>query len=176
MVSIELWAIGDGRSINIWKDQWLLQDKTLENFVDQLSIHMENWTVGDLVDGSGARNLSLLDRILQDSILRKFNALLPPDQDIGLDVRLWPGKKLKEFFVASAYNFLHDVSPSMKRMEWKKVWNLEAAKRIRCFGWQTLHGRLLTNQCRRKWGLGNPFCQNCPSQEESTLYLLRLCL
>lgn len=61
---------------------------------------MESWTVSDLVDETGAWNLSLLEGILLPSLMRNFNGLLPPNQDLGSDVRLWPGKNLGEFSVA----------------------------------------------------------------------------
>lgn len=99
MVSLESWAVGDGRSINIWKDRWLFQDKSLENYIEQVPPHMECWTVSDLVDDLGAWNLSLLDGVLAPSLIRTFDALLPPNHDIGPDVRLWLGKKLGEFCV-----------------------------------------------------------------------------
>lgn len=74
--------------------------------------------------------------------------------DLGPDSRICPGERLGSFSVASAYK-LPSVTFGERGMTWWKcIWRLNVSERIRCFAWQLMHGKLLTNKACHKWGLG----------------------
>lgn len=105
----------------------------------------------------------------------KFASILPPRQHGGVDVRLWPGNKLGEFLISSAYAMLQGFTEMDIQKEWKKIWRLKVPERIRCFVWQFKHDRLFTNYHRSKWGIGDSFCPVCYVCIETTLHILRDC-
>lgn len=82
--------------------------------------------------------------------------MLPCHNDNGGNVRIWPGDRLGDFTVASAYRLLHDFHELEVSSLWKNVWKLNVAEHVRNFIGQTMHGCLLTNQWRHCSRFGLP--------------------
>lgn len=101
--------------------------------------------------------------------------MLPPHPDNGSDVPLWPGDRMGEFSISSAYQMLQGIFGQDCIAQWKHIWNLEVPERIRCFAWQISHGRLVTNDWKFRRGLGDPYCHYCSSAVGSVLHVLRDC-
>lgn len=79
------------------------------------------------------------------------------------------------FFVASAYQILHGHFGVVHLQNWNLVRKMQVLERVRFFAWQVNHGRLKTNEWKFRRGLGDPYCNNCPSVVESVLHILRDC-
>ncbi|KAK7267371.1 hypothetical protein RIF29_20042 [Crotalaria pallida] len=101
--------------------------------------------------------------------------MLPPSQDNGADMRIWPGTKLGDFSISSAYSLICGHGNNDKDPFWKKIWQIEAPERVRSLIWRINHGRLPTNEKRHKWGLSSPYCYHYYDKIESIIHVLRDC-
>lgn len=88
-------------------------------------------------------------------------ALVPPTHDDPIDKRIWLGDRLGSFFISSAYALLRAVDDSKMHNKWRIIWKVDVPECVRFFVWQLLHGKLLTNTMKHRWGLGTPFCPVC---------------
>lgn len=96
--------------------------------------------IKDLVDDQGEWNRNMLESLFPHNIVQRIVTILPPNLEAGNDRRLWPGNKLGQFSVSSAYkqiNYFHNL-------ETTGIWKLAVPQRILVFVWQVAHGRLKT--------------------------------
>ncbi|PNX73126.1 hypothetical protein L195_g029024 [Trifolium pratense] len=128
-----VWQLGDGNNINFWLDKWIPGGNSLFSTTNQ----------------------SFIDTTL--SVL----ALPAPTVTDGQDSIGWGGTSTRNFTVQSAY-----VSQSARGQtiegDWKGLWSWKGPYRIQTFMWIAAHEHMLTNNRRRKWGVGiSPTCSEC---------------
>jgi hypothetical protein len=87
---------------------------------------------------------------------------------------VWPGNRMGEFTVSSAYGMLAKNQMDGNTTRWRRIWKLGVIERIRVFVWQISHDRLLTKQKLARWQLGNAYCDNCHF-DETIIHALRDC-
>lgn len=161
--------------VDFWNDRWLDHFTPLRHMVDNIPAHLAARKVKDLVDLQGQWNFDLLEQICPPHVAQRFRAILPPDEELGSDRRIWPGNRLGEFSVAGAYEVVSGFHRVVSSKVWSRIWRLAVPERVKMFVWQILHGKLLNNERKHKWGLGAPFCPFCPDESETILHVLRYC-
>lgn len=82
---------------------------------------------------------------------------------------------MERFSVSSAYHLIMKSSSLQTASKWTRLRKIDIIERIKAFGWQLLHNRLLTNSRKARWGLGSAFCSHCRFFEETSLHVLRDC-
>lgn len=167
--------MGNGRSINIWRDNWLPRDMGLKvsgrrrpcclRRVDQL-----------LLDGGRAWNSSLLQRCFWahdvEAILQI--KIAGPEYE---DVLAWQRERTGCFSVRleQAKQGLQASSahPLVARPLWRKIWQLQVPNKVRIFAWKVAHGALPTklNKWRRRLEHTNE-CVICGLEAESEYHAL----
>jgi hypothetical protein len=169
------WGIGNGTQIRFWEDIWIDKKMRLIDAIDTIPDDKREWRLCDVVTETGSWNYEELERLLPANLIMKLVARMPPTADVGPDVPLWPGEKMGNFSVASAYQLLTGGNLPDSEKKWNKVWRLDTLERIRVFMWQVLHDRIQTNWRTAKWNLTEPYCSHCGQMEETTLHVLRDC-
>ncbi|GAU40657.1 hypothetical protein TSUD_83360 [Trifolium subterraneum] len=153
----EAWSIGDGLTVNCWKDIWIDTSTRLGEFVDTLPNNVTNWRVHDLVDNNNEWKLQALELLLPGNIIGKIKLLPPPCIEDGPDMRVWTGDQKGNFTISSAYRMICGFTNIEVEPMWQTIWKLRAPERVRCFAWQIAHGRLPTNKMISRWANSAPF-------------------
>ncbi|CAN1729813.1 Putative ribonuclease H protein At1g65750 [Linum perenne] len=100
----------------------------------------------------------------------------PPADVHGDDVWSWDDETNKNFSIRSAYKLITKTDGAPTSTNWKQVWNWRCPNKIRYFMWLATHGRLLTNEERRRRNIAaNGNCPCCSRGAETTSHVLREC-
>lgn len=171
----QFWAVGNGDSIRAWEDKWVSSSLCMAEEVQSIPSSVRDWKVSNMVDDQGQWKITEFNQFLPADIVKQIMALLPPAVGRGDDTRLWPRNRLGTFSISSAYHLLCGEHQGVNGC-WKKLWKTRSIERIKVFGWQMLHNKLLTNARKAQWGLGSADCPRCVAIEETCLHVLRDCL
>jgi hypothetical protein len=171
----EEWSIGNGRSVQAWRDKWLEGGIVLAHCMEHIPTEIDQWKVADMVDDEGNWKTHTLSLLLPPDIIRKITALPPPMDADGADERSWLGDRMGRFTISSAYKLVCGYHELETNAIWKRIWSLEAPERIRCFIWRMRYGRIPTNKVCNRWGYGTPYCDHCVGEEETVIHALRDC-
>uniref|UniRef100_A0A2N9EC60 Reverse transcriptase domain-containing protein n=1 Tax=Fagus sylvatica TaxID=28930 RepID=A0A2N9EC60_FAGSY len=174
------WKVGDGRSINVWRDKWLpvtpggQQDENSGLLVRDLIDEDRNWWNEELID-------MVFDRRIATAIKRiQLVNMHSKDQPF------WGETSTGEFSVSSAYEMLlkEESSPLSAessnageiRDTWRKVWKLRIPGKVKHFLWRACSEALPTNHnlYRRKI-INNQLCNFCERAVETTSHVLWAC-
>ena len=179
-----VWRVGDGKSINIWNQRWLLEENhrkvispppavLLSSTVSELMIpNSQQWDFQliDLIfqpyDASAIKNISLSSRAHKDRLY-------------------WPGSKNSHYSVKSGYRFLVEeelkTMPSSSNWEqmstiWKSVWSLQVPRKLQMFTWRAFKDSLPTKlNLIRRHILMDPVYELCQSTTEDILHVVWSC-
>jgi hypothetical protein len=165
----------DGNLIHAWRDKWLGSNIVLAQNMEHIPPDVSQWTVAEMVNDSGNWKMEILSSLLPMDLVNKIKALPPPRDADGSDERVWPGDRLRQFTVSSAYKMLAGYRELEIDDMWRCIWKLNVPERIRHFIWRLRYGRLPTNKACHRWGFGAPYCVHCVSAEESIIHVLRDC-
>ncbi|GAU31911.1 hypothetical protein TSUD_270960 [Trifolium subterraneum] len=168
------WHVGDGASVDAWKQAWLDEGLCIEQHV-AIPNHLQGLKVCDLVDSDGKWNWTLLDDWLPIHLKNKVAAILPPDMNNGSDERIGVGGKKCNFSISNMYHNLCSFNKRNVNPMWCKVWKLQVPERVRTFMWLVMHKRLLTNSLKSSMGLGHAMCNFCSDVEETIIHVMRDC-
>jgi ribonuclease HI len=168
------WAVGDGHKVSLWDDVWLNENQRLSDFDIVIPTNARNWKLKDIVDDRGNWRFDMINNIVPVNIIHRLYAIVPPNTDNGIDMLVWPGNRMGEFTVSSAYDMLAKNQMDGNTTRWRRIWKLGVIERIRVFVWQISHDRLLTKQKLARWQLGNAYCDNCHF-DETIIHALRDC-
>ncbi|XP_038719958.1 uncharacterized protein LOC120012588 [Tripterygium wilfordii] len=179
-----VWRIGDGRSVRIWKDNWLGEPLIWD---ENLRLHgfLEEDRVVVLMDANmGWWNMDLIAAIFPEDIASKiFRIPLYPRN--GPDQLSWNGTKSGVFSVKSGYH----RSLSQKRMMeasssfrngreglWRSVWSLKSHASTQVFLWRVLNNALPTysNLLSRRV-ITDARCPLCHKSVESLIHVMWTC-
>ena len=58
-----------------------------------------------------------------------FNTIVPPENENGKDLRLWPGSRSGKYTVAATYDLLCDFHSLNVDSNWRKIWSLEVPEK-----------------------------------------------
>ncbi|XP_059658396.1 uncharacterized protein LOC132304678 [Cornus florida] len=182
------WQIGDGASVQCWKDNWLPNIKNssvtssstgaiVSLLVDLIHHDVHRWN-SDLV--SRSFNKRDCDLILQ----------IPFSLNGGLDCKIWGASKSGRFSVSSAYSVASSLLGPISSMPcvegssfsagssamWRSVGDVQAPQKIQLFLWQSLHDRIPVNEHLLFRGASvSPCCPVCEGGVKTVDHLLCTC-
>ena len=173
------WNIGDGKCVSFWKDKWIPNFGSLENYASgTLSAEELNKNVANYTSNRGDWNWHMLNNLLLEYICKWMATIIPPHPHSGKNVVRWPLLKDGEFSVKSAYDSLMEGQNEPDREEtiWKKIWNWKGLESYKTFMWlsikrdfsQTLEGWHCSFQVMI-------LVQYAKKQPKSVLHVLRDC-
>ena len=178
------WRIGDGKSINVYNDNWLPGKGSAK----VLSPHL------GVLDGAQVAALTKNDtrnwdqNVLQQHFLSfevsriKAIPLCWTDQE---DCLICPGCKDSNYSVKTGYQLLCESEnlgatsssdSSKQTLFWKRIWKLHIPNKIKVFLWRVCSNALptLENLKKRKI-LEDAKCKACLTAEEDTLHAIWNC-
>jgi hypothetical protein len=178
-----IWRVGDGKSINVWGDNWLPNFGSL-NFQPELTLPRDA-KVSDLIDVSvRGWNCGLIDNCFPAYVANIIKniplcPLFPPDKII------WNGTSSRSFSVKNAYHMALDLLKQKNgecsysvgnRDFWKKIWSTNVSNVSKKFLWRACQNALPTKQnLFRKGVVENDICTCCQLEGESVVHALWCC-
>jgi hypothetical protein len=171
------WKIGNGQSINIWEDNWLVWQNGFRIHTPYNGHNNIN-TVSDIMLSQPYNrwNDQLIDSIfmpMEGEFIKQTPLILEPIED----QLMWPHTKQGSYTVKSGYNLLvkwHNVdSPSSTSTAnntkfRKKLWSLPTIPRHKALIWRIIQRAIPVRSELNKRGIPCPVvCPRCFQQEES---------
>lgn len=172
-----LWRVGNGASINCWRDNWLPHVGALEGFLLHTPSMVESaMRVKDLVNEQGEWSGVRISNLVPDEIAQIILKMTPPCQDKREDRVAWKLAKDGCFTSKLAYESLLDVSLNFSNPVLKLIWAWKGPERYRLHLWKVFYGILVTNDFRFRRGIASSAsCSVCNRGEETLFHLLRDC-
>ncbi|GMI80336.1 hypothetical protein HRI_001702900 [Hibiscus trionum] len=173
-----IWSVGDGHSVDFWRDMWLGEVGALRDHVSDSSLRdgLPLVSVADMVADNGSWRWPAFQHLLPQVILMRLAAVLPPQQVGVADGVGWKWEARKEFSVRSAYQVRSGSVSSSSESVWKVINHFRGLQRIKVFLWLLGCGKLLTNDERlRRYMAANSHCGVCGTSGESVDHLFRTC-
>lgn len=182
------WQVGNGSSINIWDDKWLIEKQG--NKVNTVQSEACNLTkVKDLMHQNKAGwNVELLRQTFSDDEVQIIQRI--PTSALGVtDRMIWIATKYGQFSVTSGYELAklgqrraageEGLSSRVEQEEdglWKKVWNMDIKKKVQHFIWRACHNKLPVGVSLQKRGIGvDGICKQCGEGMETMEHLFFHC-
>ena len=175
------WRIGDGSSVKIFKDSWLLGAQS-GRVLSPIYILSEEATVDQLIDrDSWWWNSALVDLIFIPSEAQLIKSIL-----VCLSAQrnflVWPHSRTGMYQVHSEYHLLcelhgNEMASSLdidgQRKFWNSLWKLNIPNKVKIFLWRACTDSIPTmlNLCKRKI-VPSSACNHCHVGEESVLHAL----
>ena len=135
------WRVGDGESINVWRDT-CLPSKFLPFMSSQAVSGLENIRVWELIkSGTNEWNLELLQQLFCARDISMIESIPLCSRKVD-DTLFWPFTPSGSYIVKSGYRFLYKAQ-SMDNNDynlednglWKRVWGLKTQPKIKNFLW-----------------------------------------
>ncbi|XP_042477704.1 uncharacterized protein LOC122059071 [Macadamia integrifolia] len=145
------WIVGNGQSINFWKDRWWGSESIVEKVqgLDDI-FQTTNARVGDFISNFEWQILEARSNLLKDVFNRIRGIKLP--HYAMVDHCVWSLTTSREFSSCSAWK---DIRARNRKAPWKStIWFKRLLPRLFTFGWRIVHEKLSTNDLIRK--RGNP--------------------
>ncbi|XP_056842864.1 uncharacterized protein LOC130495483 [Raphanus sativus] len=172
------WAVGNGQSINVWRDPWL----SLTEQECPMGLPSEKYAtllVSDLLEPDSGN----WDRELIQILFPEYESktlCIKPSLTGAPDKLIWLGTKYGEYSSKSGYyTAIEDLlleDPAEASFNWKKnVWALDVAPKVKNFSWKILKraipvgARLVERHIDT-----DPRCKRC-GQNESITHMLFQC-
>ncbi|CAH9135001.1 unnamed protein product, partial [Cuscuta epithymum] len=170
------WRIGNGKSVNIWRDPWL-PDRSYPKPVSQVIQGLEETKVEGLIS-NGNREWD------RDLVFELFNPRdmslilgLPLSQRDVPDRIFWPLEDKGNFSVKSCYRALvGEVNSSGHKVNWTSMWKFDIPPKVKSFFWQTCAGHLPTaDKLLKRRVACQSICPVCSQEEETLLHIFGSC-
>jgi hypothetical protein len=181
-----IWRVGNGRSINIWKDHWV--PAMASRKIDTLRGRVVLSTVDKLIDPlTGTWDEAQLSEIFNPLDVQRI-LQIPLSPNMEDDFIAWNCTKNYQFSVRSAYylEWNHQYGSTLRRADgqgtmnknpvWEIVWKLKVPAKIKIFSWRALHGLIpgvgvLANRHIKV----SPECPICKQGSEDIMHLMFTC-
>uniref|UniRef100_A0A2N9GTN8 Reverse transcriptase domain-containing protein n=1 Tax=Fagus sylvatica TaxID=28930 RepID=A0A2N9GTN8_FAGSY len=171
------YMVGDGNSINIWKDPWV---PWLEDFKPKPkddSIQFNPQMVSSLID-QNAHNwkLEALEQLFDQESVEAISRIIIPIRQRE-DKLMWIHDHKGVFTVKSAYKLNHDNSSgSNAGFEWQRIWKLKAHERTKMLIWRIGANVLPTKErIAQRMPISDTSCSLCNAEPESSAHLFFNC-
>ena len=177
------WKVGDGESINVWRDPWL-PSVFLPFVSSQATVGRENLRVRELIKrGTNEWNSLLLQQLFCARDIALIESIPLCSSKVN-DTLIWPFTPSGSYIVKSGYRFLYkaqlmdnnDYMPEDNNGVWKRLWGLKTQPKVRNFLWRAVKDSIPTkiNLKRRKVVLED-CCEQCTAEIEDTVHALWSC-
>ncbi|XP_027148760.1 uncharacterized protein LOC113749274 [Coffea eugenioides] len=180
--------IGDGGTVNIWKDRWLL-DRGYGKVTTVRPPECQIQMVQELIQ-NGEWNKAVVHEIFNAEDCKRILAT-PLSLYGGKDKLIWPYSKNGEYSVRSGYMVAKEMQQEgagvvvqqgrSSRNEqgtevWKFLWSLNMKYKLKHFIWKGLHNILPVNEViKRRVGKGSELCACCGEQPETLEHMFFFC-
>lgn len=141
-----IWEIGDGTSVQIWKDTWI---PNMHRPPDSHFSSFNMKTVNQLIDqDSKSWNSDILNALFDEDTVKRITDIRIPIA--GKDKLRWEPSSNGMFTIKSAYNAILNenlaTKPTKNNLDicWKSFWRYKLPPRIQYFIWKFLHGCITT--------------------------------
>ncbi|CAN1304300.1 Putative ribonuclease H protein At1g65750 [Linum perenne] len=170
------WSIRNGRKTRFWTDRWLDSGELLSNYAVNTQGVDYSLLVSDFVLPNGMWDLNKLSSCLTYDAVLQVYGMSPPSEQLGNDSFLWGMEPNGRFTIKSAYLLIKDINGGGDNSLWKKVWQWEGPEKIKQFMWLVSHGKLITNEERRRRHIAtDASCPECRDLCEDCEHVLRRC-
>ncbi|KAF7843689.1 reverse transcriptase [Senna tora] len=166
-----IWRIGNGKTINLWHDNWLDSGPLRNHLIGPLNKNEETTKLETLTQNWPPINIPFLHEHASREIASIFISLAPNTEDI----LAWKFSKDGDFSIKSAYNSTFPPNQTTNtNLSW--IWKTDSHPRENHFLWQTYHKGIPTAKKLNSINcLPSPICRLCNSSEETIIHLLRDC-
>uniref|UniRef100_A0A2N9HZK5 Reverse transcriptase domain-containing protein n=1 Tax=Fagus sylvatica TaxID=28930 RepID=A0A2N9HZK5_FAGSY len=179
-----VWRVGNGQSINIWDQRWLLESHHRKIITPSPTI-LRHCTVDQLI----IKPQMTWDNSLIDSLFSPYDAeaikQIPLSNHYHADKIIWPCNTNGEYTVRSGYRFLVDEEdknlpgssmPNPLQDIWKSIWSLKIPRKCQLFAWKASREVLPTklNLQKRQIPVGTT-CEICGEKDEDAIHALWSC-
>ena len=179
------WRVGNGASIRVWEDRWLLVPSTYKVTSPRLFLQADTWVQELINEATAEWKSSVIDALFlphEADIIKSIpiSSRLPPDKLI------WTETRNGLFTVRNAYHLAMTQSSSKSRGTssdnstlkrfWTKIWSIPVSHKIRHFAWRACRDALPTksNLLRRKV-IQEDLCESCREAPEIVGHVLWSC-
>jgi hypothetical protein len=181
-----IWRVGNGRSIDIWKDHWVPGSMTRK--IETARGRNLLRTVDELIDPTtGQWDVQTLTDTF-NPIEVQWILQIPVSQNLEEDFVAWHKTRSFSFTVRSAYysEWEHQFAHRIRRQDgqgtsrsnpvWDIVWKLRVPAKVKIFIWRSLHGlvpgmAILANRHIKV----SPQCPICLKGAEDIRHLMFTC-
>jgi hypothetical protein len=178
--------VGNGKSVNIWRDNWLPRNYNLKVTPGKTNSRVRR--VNQLLrNGSNEWNEDLVKKVCYsqdvDWILKLKLPITPCE-----DLVAWHYDQSGVFSVKSAYRLAYNLQHGVRwyagnsenhdntRNMWKLFWNANVPKKVRIFGWRAARDNLATKRNKLKRTLETDgICNICGREEEDSFHAIVRC-
>ncbi|CAN1244571.1 Putative ribonuclease H protein At1g65750 [Linum perenne] len=168
------WSVKNGWKTNFCSGRWLdssvlLRDYSINNQGVDFSLSVSNFVLPD-----GNWDVARLSNCLHNDALVQVHGMTPPCEHLGDDSIVWGLEASGKFNIKSAYLLVKDIAHDGQDTLWRKVWNWEGMTKIKQFMWLVSHGKLMTNEERRRRHISvDATCTECQAPCENIDHILR---
>lgn len=167
--------MGNGYSINFWKDPWLFEKPLNCMFNNPQDISICSSTFGPRVKDYWRNNccvkLALINPVFHEIDKALLAQCCYADKE---DTLIWGPLSSGKFYVASASSIQFDVPKETPF--WVKIWNKNLTLKVEIFYWIFVQNKVLTIDNLRKRGFIMPNrCCLCQEAKEDTNHLFLHC-
>lgn len=132
-----VWRVGNGRTINCWKDSWIPNEGKIADRLLRNPTCFENCLrVSDLVDCHRNWSLENLVTLVPDDIIQKILSMLAPNPAREDDRVAWKLSKDGCFTNLSAYCSLLDQNQALNHNLNKRIWTCSGPERYKIHLWK----------------------------------------
>jgi hypothetical protein len=173
------WCIGDGRSIELWKEPWLRSNECSYITTPMLQ-GGEHMKVADIMEtGSSRWNWSMINTMFNDRDIREIHNMAI-NSGGREDKRIWKFNNKGHYTVKSAYRYtmenLIDNEAYRVPGNWMLIWNLRIPQRVKIFLWRVVRGCLPTRDRLQRKGIQcTDLCPHCETTFENEWHLFIGC-
>ena len=161
------WKIGNGESINLWNDKWLLGENLRSTVQGPLLPHELDLKLSSLKDNDILRISSI--NIPAETLIKIRNTQFINKNDETYC--LWTKNSLFSSKMA-----LDSILDSPKDGSWDWIWKCPGYLKMRFLFWQIWWGRMPSNvNINMRIPNVNKFCNFCHYMEEDMNHILRVC-
>lgn len=171
-----VWRVGDGKKIQIWRDQWIPRESTFKP-TKKGSRSRVRWVSQLFKQGEKSWDAGLINQICYPFDAEEILKIKIPQFQTE-DFLAWHYEKSRLFSVRSAYRLAMSFGANSslgsssagatgERSIWKKIWNAPVPQKVKVFAWRLARDGLATLCNRRKRKLEpRATCQICGTEEE----------
>ncbi|KAE8662915.1 hypothetical protein F3Y22_tig00113124pilonHSYRG00408 [Hibiscus syriacus] len=173
-----VWTVGNGRSIDFWRDPWLSDIGPLKNHLlnQQDGSNLPATTVAEMIDEQGKWRWPIIYETLPVQIIHRLKATMTLKQVQQMDTPGWKWQPNRKFTVCSAYQIQTENYSGPTEKIWQTIAKYRGLQRIKIFLWLLASGKLLTNSERVRRHMDTQAkCGLCGATEETINHLFRTC-
>ena len=170
------WKLGNGTSIRFWTDRWMSEKIIMEWLqINNTHVHDLNFRVSECFTTNKEWDLTRLKMLVPDHIVERIVAIPIPFHDIEDEI-CWAIESNGKFSVKSATWLAHGITQIEEPWEFKWIWKLNVAPKLKNFLWQILNGGLQVREnLHYKCSGISRNCPLCDAPKEDVDHLLINC-